>query len=245
MDYQNQIKYFSDLINEHNSITAFTGAGISTDSGIPDLAEISNILQKETGYSGGVFGMLNRNFAMNYPELFYRLYRKTFFHPHARPNVCHNFLASLEQKGKLKGIATMNIDCLHQKAGSKTVYEFWGNMRRNRCALCEQEYDWDMAQNQDIPVCPICGGIILPDFVFRNLSTYPEQTSSGNKMLSQADLIIIAGTRQNWRSASIDVPQVIVNLQQPDTINKNTFYIQGNISSVFADLQTEMRKQQI
>lgn len=244
MDYQNQIQHFAKLIDKHNLIVAFTGAGISTDSGIPDLAAISDILQKEEGYSSGIFGMLNRTFATNNPELFYQLYRKTFFHPHAHPNACHYFLANLEQEGKIKGIVTMNIDYLHQKAGSKIVHEFWGNMRINRCTVCEQEYDWGMAQNYNIPICHKCGGVIIPDFVFRNLGTYPENISNGNKILNQADLIIIAGTKQTWRSASIDVPKVIINMQHPDTSNKNTFYIQGNIASVFTDLQVEIKKRQ-
>ncbi len=198
---------------------------------------MSLVLGEEKGFNGGIFRMLNSTFAKKNPELFYRLYRKTFFHPDAEPNACHLFLADLEKQEKLLGIATMNIDCLHQKAGNKKVHEYWGNMRLNHCSHCNKSFDWDIAQENNIPMCDVCGHLILPDFVLRNLGTYPDNIRNGSKIISEADLLIIAGTKNSWRSFPESIPKVIVNLELPQINDSNSIYIQENIAKVFADVK--------
>ncbi|MGX7153777.1 Sir2 family NAD-dependent protein deacetylase [Enterococcus rivorum] len=210
---------------------------MSTDSGIPDLAGMSFILGEEKDFSGGIFGMLNSTFAKKNPKLFYLLYRKTFFHPNAEPNACHLFLSDLEKQKKLLGIATMNIDFLHQKAGSKSVHEYWGNMRMNHCSLCNKSFDWDIAQQNDIPLCDLCGHVILPDFVLRNLGTYQDNIRDGSNILSKADLMIIAGTKNSWRNFPESTPKVIVNLELPEINESNSLFIQENIAKVFTDVK--------
>ncbi|MGX7245809.1 SIR2 family NAD-dependent protein deacylase [Enterococcus quebecensis] len=224
------------MVASKNRIAAFTGAGISTDSGIPDLAGISTILNAEPNFDGGVFGMLNPTFAINNPALFYDLYRKTFFHPDAKPNPCHTFLSELESQKKILGIATMNIDCLHQTSGSKNVYEYWGNVQLNHCTNCKRQYDWTIIKENKVPICETCGSVVIPDFVLRSLATYSTNVQQGTTLLHQADLILIAGTKQSRGSLPSQTSKVIINLEKPYSLDENTLFIQGNTSKVFSDV---------
>lgn len=224
------------LIDNSSHIVAFTGAGISTDSGIPDLAGIAKILDNDQKFDGGIFGMLNSAFATQNPKDFYRLYRKTFFHPQARPNTSHRFLTYLEKIGKLDGVATMNIDYLHQLAGSQTVYEYWGDMRKNHCINCHQSFDWEIIKDQRLPHCPICGHLIVPDFVMRNLATYSNEVTAGQKLISQADLLIIAGTQRHPDSFNLKVPQIDINVQSITSEMGHTLWLGGNAQQMFSKL---------
>ncbi len=235
------IEELVDLIRSHHRIVAFTGAGISTDSGIPDLDGMRAVL-KEYASEIGIFDLLNKSFVEQNPKLFYELYRKTFFQPESIPNACHRLLAMLEKQNKLLGVATMNIDYLHQKAGSKTVYEYWGNIRLNKCSQCNQVYDWDIIIDNEIPVCTECGGLIIPDFILRGLGTYPENIKQGSNIIQQADLILIAGVRNNYRNFPKETPKVIVNRENMDLSDRNTFFIRKNIETVFNELNSNLKE---
>lgn len=230
------------LISRSTNIVAFTGAGISTESGIPDLSQISEILSADRGFNGGVFVLLDSRFAKTDPVEFYRLYRKTFFQPSAKPNFAHKFLAYLEAQNKLIGIATMNIDYLHQQAGSKTVYEYWGDMRKNHCSYCHRSYDWDVVKEQQIPRCPVCQHVIVPDFVLRNLATYQSEISEGQKLLAQADLLLIVGTRRSPNSFSSKIPKIVINDEIDNKLRDQTIYINGKAATVFQELNYRIAK---
>ena len=248
IDIEN-IDFLCQKIQQAKHLVAFTGAGASTDSGIPDLDGINEILKKDGLFSYlhfhmGVFGLLNSNFAINNPVEFYRLYRKTFFKPYAVPNSTHNVLSQLESMGILKSLITMNIDTLHQKAGSKKVIEYWGNMRLNRCCKCNKEYDWDLAsydQNK-IPLCAACGSIIIPEFILRNLATYPKAVQQGEEAIKNSDVLIAVGTRRSF-SAS-DNKGVIFVINNKDSFHnsdKNVINIQGNANEVFKLIQKRLK----
>lgn len=222
------------LIRNSSHIVAFTGAGISTDSGIPDLSGIDQILSEDSHFHGNVFSLLNSQFATRNPKEFYRLYRKTFFHPEARPNVAHQFLEFLESINKLDGIATMNIDWLHQMAGNKTVYEYWGDMRKNHCIGCQKSYDWMIVRGNSVPHCPDCGQLILPDFVLRNLGTYRDEVFGGQRLIENADLLIIVGTKRSSRSFPSNVPKIIVNEEVSTSQRNGILWIGKNARVVFS-----------
>ncbi|GAF38616.1 NAD-dependent deacetylase family protein [Agrilactobacillus composti DSM 18527 = JCM 14202] len=231
-----QLATVGQLIQHATHAVAFTGAGISTDSGIPDLAGIAAILNADKTFHGDVFHLLDPSFATRDPATFYRLYRQTFFHPDARPNAAHHFLAQLATTGHLAGVVTMNIDYLHQLAGSQNVAEYWGDLRQNHCIHCQQAYDWDTIAQQPIPHCHTCGQLVLPDFVQRNLATYPAAIQKGHQLLAQADLVLIIGTQRNVTSFPKNVPKIVVNSDQPRIGDKQTIYIQTKAASFFEKL---------
>lgn len=229
-----KISKMLELIAESHRIVAFTGAGVSTDSGIPDVDGILSILNRDSDYHGDAYNLVSQRFARSEPATFYRIYRKTFFHPDARPNSCHHFLVDLEKAGKLAGVVTMNIDYLHQKAGSRQVCEYWGDMRKNRCVNCNRLYDWSLLENQNIPKCRICGGLIIPDFVYRDLRTYPNEVANGEKMIESADLLLILGTRRQAGSFPSAIKKIVVS--ESASPEDGVLTINQNINDLFIDL---------
>ncbi|WP_240366828.1 SIR2 family NAD-dependent protein deacylase [Bombilactobacillus bombi] len=234
---------------EAKHLVAFTGAGASTDSGIPDLDEINRILKNDGLFSYvhfhmGVFGLLNPNFAINNSLEFYRLYRKTFFKPFAQPNSTHKFLYTLEKSGILKSLITMNIDTLHQKAGSKNVIEYWGNMRLNRCSKCNRKYDWNLQayERNQIPLCTYCGSIIIPEFVLRNLSSYRSAVKKGEQEIKSADVLIIIGTKRDASSFKTNGTKFVINNTDSQISNENIISINGNSNSVFKIFEKKFNK---
>ena len=175
MKQKQRLQQAATLIRQHHQIVAFTGAGISTESGIPDLDGIDQILHKSHKFAGDVFRFLDPTEAIADPHTFYQLYRQTFCQPKARPNKAHEALVKLEQAKKLLGVVTMNVDYLHQKAGTRNLAEYWGDVRRNHCTICHRPCDWQKTSTSAVPTCPNCGGLILPDFVLRHLATYPDE----------------------------------------------------------------------
>ncbi|WP_415649791.1 SIR2 family NAD-dependent protein deacylase [Schleiferilactobacillus perolens] len=226
------------LIRSAQRIVAFTGAGISTNSGIPDLAGIERILQDDPNFHQNPYTMLDPEFAEQNPALFYHLYRETFFHPQAIPNIAHQYLAKLEQDGKLAAVVTMNIDGLHQLAGNQHVVEYWGDMHRNHCTQCHHSYDWQPTTEQSVPRCPACGGLILPDFVLRRLATYGDAVQSGEKMLRDADLIIIIGTQRRANSFPSNIPKIVINQQHQTVSNRSSVMLTGNATSICQQLMS-------
>ncbi|MBA1433892.1 SIR2 family NAD-dependent protein deacylase [Bombilactobacillus bombi] len=108
--------------------------------------------------------------------------------------------ADLENAGILKSLVTMNIDTLHQKAGSKNVIEYWGNMRLNRCCKCNKKYDWDLAayDQKKMPICSSCGGAVIPEFVLRNLASYSEAVKNGEEEMKNSDILIVVGNEEKF-----------------------------------------------
>ncbi|WP_429971081.1 SIR2 family NAD-dependent protein deacylase [Fructilactobacillus sp. Tb1] len=228
-----------NLIKNGNHVVAFTGAGISTDSGIPDVDGIINILDNDPDFIGDPFTFSSSRYAINHTDEFYKLYRQTFFQENAKPNYTHKFLADLEADGILDGIATMNIDWLHKMAGSKNVFEYWGNIRKNRCTGCHKLYDWYILKKEEIPRCDECGSIIIPEFIMKNLATYPDQVKQGTDLINQADVLLILGTKRGPSSFPRHIKKIIVNNETINDTSKDDIYIKGDSDRVFKEMMSQ------
>ncbi len=188
-----KIQKLQKWIDESDNIVFFGGAGVSTESGIPDFRSVDGLYNQKYDYPPET--ILSHSFFMNKPEEFYRFYRDKMLCDTAKPNAAHLKLAELEQAGKLKAIVTQNIDNLHQMAGSQIVYELHGSVYRNYCTRCGASYDFAYIKNSTgVPECEKCGGIIKPDVVL-----YEESLDSGTinlsvKAISEAEILIIGGT---------------------------------------------------
>ena len=180
-------------IDESDNIVFFGGAGVSTESGIPDFRSQDGLYHQQYDYPPET--ILSHTFFMQNPEEFYRFYRAKMLCPEAKPNPAHLKLAQLERAGKLKAVVTQNIDGLHQKAGSKTVYELHGSTARNYCMKCHQFYDESfVAHSQGVPRCPVCGGIVKPDVVLYEESLDQETVEAAVLSIGRADMLMVGGT---------------------------------------------------
>ena len=184
------INKLQQAINTSNNIVFFTGAGLSTASGIPDF-------RSATGLYKNVYRaeeMLSHTFYMNDPELFYEFYKEKMLYPDAKPNYAHEFMAKLQEK-KSVAIVTQNIDDLHQEAGSKTVYELHGSVHRNYCTKCHKFFDLDYIINcKGVPKCDECGNIIKPDVVLYEEGLDDEIVTKAIHAINQADVLVVCGT---------------------------------------------------
>lgn len=179
-------------ISSSDNIVFFGGAGVSTESHIPDFRSVDGLYNQEYDYPPET--ILSHSFYLRNPEEFYRFYRNKMLFPDARPNKAHLALANLEQQGKLKAIITQNIDGLHQKAGNKEVLELHGSVLRNYCSHCHKFYSLtEIIAGEGVPHCE-CGGIIKPDVVLyeEGLDSYTMERALA--FIRNADMLIIGGT---------------------------------------------------
>ena len=189
------IERLADLINKSQRIVFFGGAGVSTESNIPDFRSADGLYNQKYKYPPET--ILSHSFFKKNPEEFFRFYRDKMLFPNAEPNFAHKFLAGLEDEGKLLGVVTQNIDGLHQKAGSKKVYELHGSVHRNYCMKCRKFYSVeDILKSEGIPHCS-CGGIIKPDVVLYEESLDESCIIKSIDIISRADLLIVGGTSLN------------------------------------------------
>lgn len=187
------IEKFVDMVKNSDNIVFFGGAGVSTESGIPDFRSTDGLYNQHYQYPPET--ILSHSFFMDNTEEFYRFYRDKMLALDAQPNMAHIKLAELEKAGKLKAIVTQNIDGLHQAAGSKTVYELHGSTLRNYCVKCGTFYDVDfIANSTGVPRCPKCGGIVKPDVVLYEEGLDEEVLSGAVSAIRKADTLIIGGT---------------------------------------------------
>lgn len=190
-----KIDLFKELIKNSNNIVFFGGAGVSTESGIPDFRSVDGLYNQEYAYPPEQ--ILSHSFYLSQTKEFYRFYRNKMLCLAAKPNITHEKLARLEEAGKLKAIVTQNIDGLHQMAGSKVVLELHGSVHRNYCMKCHRFYSVDAVINSEgIPMCE-CGGKIKPDVVLYEEGLDNEIISSAISYIKNADVLIIAGTSLN------------------------------------------------
>lgn len=190
---QDQEKQLQQWIDESQNIVFFGGAGVSTESGIPDFRSVDGLYHQQYAYPPET--ILSHTFFEKKPEEFYRFYRNKMLFPNAQPNAAHRKLAELEQAGKLKAVVTQNIDGLHQAAGSATVYELHGSVHRNHCLKCGQFYGLDfMLEGDGVPRCPVCGGVVKPDVVLYEEALDQETMEAALLSISRADMLIIGGT---------------------------------------------------
>mgnify|MGYP002510158846 CR=1 FL=1 len=190
MDEKRQI--LQQWISESDNIVFFGGAGVSTESGIPDFRSVDGLYNMHYQYPPET--IISRSFFDANPEEFYRFYRDKMLWPEAVPNAAHRKLAELERAGKLKAVVTQNIDGLHQAAGSREVLELHGSVHRNYCTRCGRFYSLDDILKADgVPVCD-CGGVIKPDVVLYEEGLDQDVIQRSVEYISRADVLIIGGT---------------------------------------------------
>lgn len=186
------------LVSESSNIVFFGGAGVSTESGIPDFRSEQGIYNTVKNFGYPPEQILSHSFFMRNPEKFYDFYRSTMIYENAKPNLAHLGLAKLEKQGKLKAIVTQNIDGLHQLAGSKTVYELHGSIHRNYCMKCGKFYPLStITESKGVPQCKECGGTIKPDVVLYEEGLDEEIINNSIKAIKKADMLIVGGTSLN------------------------------------------------
>ena len=197
-----QIKKLKELVDGSDNIVFFGGAGVSTESGIPDFRSTDGLYHQQWDYPPEV--ILSHTFYESNPEAFFRFYRAKMLAPDAQPNDAHRKLAQWEQEGKLKAVITQNIDGLHQAAGSKRVLELHGSVHRNYCVRCHKPYGLDaILQSEGVPRCA-CGGIIKPDVVLYEEPLDEATVNEAVRCIGQSDLLIVAGTSLTvWPAAGL------------------------------------------
>lgn len=184
---------FIDMVQHSDNIVFFGGAGVSTESGIPDFRSVDGLYNQKYKYPPET--ILSHSFYVSQPEEFYRFYRDKMLCLDAQPNAAHIKLAELEKAGKLKAIVTQNIDGLHQKAGSKNVIELHGSVHRNFCQRCHKFFDAEyMLHSEGVPKCDACGGPIKPDVVLYEEGLDNDVIEQSLYYISHADMLIIGGT---------------------------------------------------
>lgn len=182
-----------EIIDDSRRIVFFGGAGVSTESGIPDFRSVDGLYNQKYDYPPEE--ILSHTFFCNNTAEFYKFYRDKLICPDVKPNAAHYKLAELEQKGKLTDVVTQNIDGLHQLAGSRNVYELHGSTQRNYCTKCGAFYPADKIEKSDgIPRCDDCGGIIKPDVVLYEEPLDNKVCNGAVRAISEADCLIVAGT---------------------------------------------------
>ena len=191
--YEQEIERLQSMIDESSRIVFFGGAGVSTESGIPDFRSADGIYHQAYRYSPEE--VVSHSFFVNHPEAFYEFYKEKMMILDAKPNPAHLKLAELERAGKLSAVVTQNIDGLHQAAGSRQVYELHGSILRNYCMDCHTFYDAEYVKAADgIPRCEKCGGMIKPDVVLYEEGLDSSTIQGAVRAISGADMLIIGGT---------------------------------------------------
>ncbi|HBF4080120.1 TPA: NAD-dependent protein deacylase [Clostridioides difficile] len=185
-----------DLIANHNNIVFFGGAGVSTESNIPDFRSSTGLFSQKLNKQFTAEQLVSHTFFVRYPEEFFEFYKDKLIYPNAKPNNSHIALAKLEEMGKLKAVITQNIDGLHQMAGSKNVLELHGSVHRNYCTKCGKFFDLESMLNLggNIPYCDNCGSIVKPDVVLYEEALDSDVITKTISAISNADLLIIGGT---------------------------------------------------
>ena len=234
------IQQLADIVKNSERIVFFGGAGVSTESGIPDFRSVDGLYNQQWDYPPET--ILSHTFFMEKTEEFYRFYRAKMICRGAKPNAAHLKLAELEKQGKLTAVVTQNIDGLHQAAGSKKVYELHGSVLRNYCTKCHKFFDIDfIADSEGVPRCD-CGGVVKPDVVLYEEGLDNDTVNGAVKAISKADTLIIGGTSLNVYPAAGLIRYfrggnlVIINMS-PTQMDKNAdLLICDKIGSVFSKI---------
>ena len=235
-----KIEKFKTLVNESNNIVFFGGAGVSTESGIPDFRSKYGLYNQKYKYPPEE--ILSHTFFINHTEEFFKFYKEKMNSLKYEPNVTHIKLAELEKEGKLKAVVTQNIDGLHQKAGSKNVYELHGSVLRNYCMKCHKFYDAEYVFNSSgVPKCS-CGGIIKPDVVLYEEALDEETLEKSVYAIAHADLLIVAGTSLTVYPASGLINYfrgknlVLINRDTTPFDNRADLVINESLGKVFGEI---------
>ena len=236
------IDTFLQMVKDSDNIVFFAGAGVSTESGIPDFRSVDGLYHQKYDYPPET--ILSHTFYMRHTEEFYRFYRDKMLCLTAKPNITHYKLAELEKAGKLKAIVTQNIDGLHQAAGSKKVLELHGSVHRNYCRGCGKEFDAEYILNsKGIPQCDSCGGWIKPDVVLYEEGLNQQTLEDAVSYIHQADMLIIGGTSLAVYPAAglIDYYRgdklVLINKSTTPMDGRADLLIQAGLGEVFGQVE--------
>lgn len=235
----NGLDQLRELIAQSKNIVFFGGAGVSTESGIPDFRSVDGLYRQQWRYPPET--IISHSFFLKNPEEFYHFYKEKMLWPDAKPNAAHRGLARLEAGGKLSAVITQNIDGLHQAAGSKTVYELHGSVHRNYCMKCGGRYDLHfMLETAGVPHCA-CGGMVRPDVVLYEEGLNGETVSAAVCALEAADLLIVGGTSLAVYPAAglIDYCRgklIVINKSPTPIDEKAGLLLQGSIGEAFSAL---------
>ena len=237
---QDKIAQLRDWIAQTDNLVFFGGAGVSTESGIPDFRSVDGLYHQTYAYPPET--ILSHTFFMAQTEEFYRFYRDKMLCLSAKPNAAHRKLAEWEAQGKLRAVITQNIDGLHQMAGSREVLELHGSVHRNYCIRCHKPYSVEeIAQGQGVPHCT-CGGIIKPDVVLYEESLDQHTLDRSLQAIQNTDVLIIGGTSLVVYPAASLIHYyrghklVLVNKTETPADSKADLVIHGAIGEIFSQL---------
>lgn len=234
------IKKLRTWITNSDNIIFFGGAGVSTESGIPDFRSVDGLYHLKYAYPPET--ILSHHFFLNHTKEFYDFYKEKMINTEATPNITHRKLAELEEIGKLKGIITQNIDGLHQRAGSKNVFELHGSVLRNYCMKCRKFYSLeDIISQSSVPKCE-CKGVIKPDVVLYEEGLNEHILSEAVKLMVNADVLIIGGTSLSVYPAAGLVQyyrgnkMVLINKSTTQYDKEADLLIQAGLGDIFSEL---------
>lgn len=229
-----------EIINESKTVVFFGGAGVSTESQIPDFRSSDGLFRQKYIYPPEF--MLSHTFFVNNTEEFYCFYKEKMVFKDAKPNMAHKALAALEASGHLLGVITQNIDGLHQAAGSKNVLELHGSVHRNYCTACDRFFSLDyILETQGVPRCE-CGGVVKPDVVLYEEPLNAETVDTAIELIKKADVLIVGGTSLNVYPAAgmIDVFNgkhlILINKTQTSADDRASFVIHRPIGEVLGEV---------
>jgi len=238
---ESQIKLLQSYIDEGNNIVFFGGAGVSTESGIPDFRSASGIFTNNLSAES----IISHDYFFYNPEGFYKFYKDKMMYLDAKPNICHQKLAQLEENGKHITVITQNIDGLHQMAGSRNVVELHGSIHRNYCTKCGAFYDAKfIKESNGVPICTKCGAIVKPDVVLYGEPLREESINRAIEALEQADVLIVGGTSLKVYPAASFIhffkgnKKVYINMEN-DQLGDDFLYIQAKLGDVFSKIEVK------
>ena len=236
-----KIKKLNDMLKESGNIVFFGGAGVSTESGIPDFRSVDGLYNQKYDFPPET--ILSNGFFFGHTEEFYRFYRDKMLCLDAKPNAAHLKLAELEKAGRLSAVVTQNIDGLHQKAGNKNVFELHGSVHRNYCLKCGKQFDAEfMLHSEGVPHCG-CGGTIKPDVVLYGEQLNDAVVTGAIRAIAQCDMLIIGGTSLAVYPAAGLINYyrgnklVIINMSATGADSSADLVIEGRIGEVLNSVQ--------
>ena len=238
-----EIEKLTQILKESNNIVFFGGAGVSTESGIPDFRSSNGLFNEKLNVTFTPEQLVSHSFYIKYPQEFFNFYKAKLIYPESKPNDAHIALAKLEEMGKLKAVITQNIDGLHQAAGSKNVYELHGSVLRNYCVKCHAFYDEKfILESKGIPTCTECNGVVKPDVVLYEEGLDDSTIRGAVHAISTADTLIIGGTSLVVYPAAglIDYFRgknlILINKSSTSADNKANLVINDSIGKVLREV---------
>lgn len=242
-----KLEKLQSMIDESENIVFFGGAGVSTESDIPDFRSSDGIYSIELDQHFSAEQLVSHSMYERYPEIFFDFYKKYLIYPDAKPNAAHDYLAYLERAGKLKAIVTQNIDSLHEQAGSQQVLKVHGSVDRNYCSQCQAFYNLEafMALPGTVPHCSQCGGVVKPDVTLYEENLNMEVFRKAAQAIGKSDLLIIGGTSLVVYPAANLIRYfsgkhlVVINKTSTPQDKEADLVIEGRIGEVFGKMRRD------